>query len=134
MQTRFFATLAATSLLAGLGLSAQAQVPNPPPAPPAVHRGLGNIFHRPLHHGPMMQPGRRMLPLSGGIIGNKNTHVYHLAGDKGSLPSPANRVYFRTEAQAMAAGYRKAGSGAKKSGLGQRGQMRGSFGRGTVAH
>lgn len=47
--------------------------------------------------------------LSGIIIGNKNTLVYHMAGDH-NLPSPKNRVYFRTIAEATAAGYHAAGT------------------------
>jgi len=47
--------------------------------------------------------------LAGTIIGNKNTLVYHMAGDH-NLPAPKNRVYFRTIAQAEAAGYHAAGT------------------------
>ena len=54
----------------------------------------------------MMHPLRR----SGQIVGNKNTKVYHLPGDKGAMPDEKNRVYFRTEREARAAGYRMAGS------------------------
>jgi len=50
-----------------------------------------------------------MSALSGSIIGNKNTLVYHMAGDH-NLPAPKNRVYFRTIAQAEAAGYHAAGT------------------------
>lgn len=50
----------------------------------------------------------------GQIIGNKRTHVYHLPGDKGRLPKPENRVYFKTAAQAEAAGYRLARHGKHK--------------------
>lgn len=57
--------------------------------------------------------------MSGLIIGNKNSHVYHMPGDKGALPAPKNRVYFRTEAQAVAAGYHRAGAkGAAHAGMG----------------
>src|SRR5256885_9198074 len=42
------------------------------------------------------------MPGSGQIIGNKSTKVYHLPGDKGHLPAEKNRVYFRTERDAMA--------------------------------
>ena len=52
--------------------------------------------------------------VSGRIIGNKSTHVYHLPGSGGNLPSAANTVYFKSEAQAIAAGYHKAGVGGKK--------------------
>ena len=45
---------------------------------------------------------------SGDVIGNVNSHVYHLPGSRGRLPSPANRVYFHSAAEAEAAGYRPA--------------------------
>jgi len=48
---------------------------------------------------------------AGNIIGNKRTHIYHMKGDPGALPAEQNRVYFRTEAQAIAAGYHRAGHG-----------------------
>ena len=66
--------------------------------------GMGSMGRR--HMGGMMGGMG-----SGRIIGNKNTHVYHMAGDMGNMPSPQNRVYFRSEAEARAAGYRMAGSG-----------------------
>lgn len=47
---------------------------------------------------------------AGPIIGNKNSHVYHLQAAVESLPAEKNRVYFQTEAEAQAAGYHKAGS------------------------
>jgi hypothetical protein len=50
-----------------------------------------------------------LTPISGGIIGNKRTHVYHLPGDTGNLPAAKNRVYFHNEAEARAAGYHPAG-------------------------
>jgi hypothetical protein len=53
---------------------------------------------------------------SGPIIGNKHTHVYHLASDTGSMPSAKNRVYFQTETEAQAAGYHAAKTGGRKSG------------------
>ena len=42
------------------------------------------------------------------IIGNKNSHIYHVPGQAGYKINAANAVYFSTEAQAQAAGYRKA--------------------------
>ena len=45
----------------------------------------------------------------GRIIGNKRSHVYHLPGDN-QLPAEQNRVYFRSESEAVKAGYRKSGS------------------------
>jgi hypothetical protein len=117
--------LSLSALLATLALSgpAGAQAP-PPPAPPVHHSILSHIFHRPDRPGtppPSMRPVRpgmpssRVAPITGGIIGNKNSHVYHLPGDKGSLPAVQNRIYFRTEAQAVAAGYHKSGSGTPKT-------------------
>lgn len=50
--------------------------------------------------------------LSGTIVGNKNTLVYHMAGDH-NLPAPKNRVYFKTIAQAETAGYHAAGTPTK---------------------
>ncbi|MDD2058580.1 endonuclease [Pseudomonas sp. GD03860] len=48
----------------------------------------------------------------GMIIGNRNSHVYHLSsGCPGySQVSPKNQVTFDSQAQAQAAGYRKAGN------------------------
>ena len=125
-------TLTLTAAVLALGTSAFAQTA-PPTTPPAKKPGLfSRLFHHPkpgttrpgmtpMHTGPAMMPGtaypghHRMMgsrpmmgsatPMSGGIIGNKNSHVYHLPGDKGMMPGAANRVYFRTEAEAQAAGY-----------------------------
>ncbi|MBV9849712.1 MAG: hypothetical protein JO250_08590 [Armatimonadetes bacterium] len=123
MQKRTLTALAlAGTLVAGLSGLARAQTPTTPTTPPAHHGILSRIFHKPAHPGtsPGMQPGTRPgltpgttrpggTPFLGGIIGNKKTHVYHMPGDRGALPSAANRVYFRTEAQAIAAGYHRAG-------------------------
>lgn len=97
MKIRYLIAIVGAACL--FGGSALAQTP-----PPPKHHGLlGGMMGR--HQHPMMGH-----PIMGGrIIGNKRTHVYHLAGDK-NLPAPQNRVYFRTEAEAMRAGYRRAGS------------------------
>ncbi len=58
---------------------------------------------------PMMS---RTSALAGTIIGNKNTLVYHMTGDH-NLPAPKNRVYFKTIAQAEAAGYHAVGTPTK---------------------
>jgi len=50
--------------------------------------------------------------MGGQIVGNKRTHVFHMPGDRGNMPDMKNRVYFRTAAQAIAAGYHAAGSAA----------------------
>jgi len=48
-------------------------------------------------------------PSSGKIIGNKNSKIYHMPGCPGyDRVSAANRVTFRTSAEADAAGYRRA--------------------------
>lgn len=48
-------------------------------------------------------------PTDGQIIGNLRSHVYHLPGDT-RLPNVNNRVYFKSEADALAAGYHKPGA------------------------
>ncbi len=45
---------------------------------------------------------------AGKIIGNKNSKIYHVPGQAGYHMNSRNAVYFQTEAQAQAAGYRKA--------------------------
>lgn len=45
---------------------------------------------------------------AGKIIGNKNSKIYHVPGQAGYHMNSSNAVYFQTEAQAKAAGYRKA--------------------------
>lgn len=106
-------TLSATLIaaLVASALPATAQTPPPPPAP-AHHGILSHLLHHPAKATPAKSP------IAGSIIGNKKSHVYHLAGDKGSLPSAANRVYFRTQAQAIAAGYHHAGVQGKIPGAG----------------
>ena len=124
---------AALAALTTLGIGTLAQTP--PPPPPVHHSIFGKLFHphakpgqpatgsfgRPggmmghsgmmNHSGMMGRPGMSgMSGMRGGVIGNKNTHVFHLPGDPGALPAPQNRVYFPTAAAAMAAGYRRAGS------------------------
>lgn len=58
-----------------------------------------------------MKPGAKQ----GNVIGNKNTKVFHLPGDKGALPAEKNRVYFKTAKEAEAAGYHRAGAGGAKT-------------------
>src|SRR5438105_4307971 len=83
------------SVLLGVALTSGAQ--QPPPMPPGTHPAprMGGM-------------NGHAMPGSGQIIGNKSTKVYHLPGDKGHLPAEKNRVYFRTERDAMAAGYHAA--------------------------
>jgi hypothetical protein len=99
---RLMVTLAAALLLSGGGrlLAQPSTTPDAtPPAPP--RRGFS--FHR----RPRVAVGSPA-PIAGGIVGNKRTHVYHLPGDTGNMPAPQNRVYFRSEAEAMAAHYHAA--------------------------
>ena len=69
----------------------------------------------------------------GQIIGNKKTHVFHVAGDHGSLPAPQNRVVFRSTTEAKAAGYRPAGTGTPKAGHAMNPERHGSLRTGTTS-
>ncbi|WP_450088947.1 sunset domain-containing protein [Paucilactobacillus wasatchensis] len=44
---------------------------------------------------------------TGKIVGNINSHIYHVPGQSGYSMNSANAVYFNTEQEAQAAGYRK---------------------------
>lgn len=88
------ALAAATALTASVAFAAP-----PTSTAPTGHRAhLIGLFH----------PKKPLF--AGNIIGNKRTHVYHMPGDPGALPAPQNRVYFHTQAQAIAAGFHRAGS------------------------
>ena len=133
-------TAAALAALVSLGSSAFAQTSTTTPAPkkpsifsklfhpkpkPGLYQSNGSAMH-PMGSHPMMSShpmmgGRPTMmggrPMMGGsmmgsrIIGNKNSHVYHMPGDGGSLPAPQNRIYFSSAAAAQAAGYHAAGGG-----------------------
>lgn len=45
---------------------------------------------------------------SGQIVGNVNSHIYHVPGQSGYSMSSKNAVYFNTEQDAINAGYRRA--------------------------
>lgn len=45
---------------------------------------------------------------TGHIVGNSRSHIYHVPGQAGYRMNSANAVYFNSEQQAQAAGYRKA--------------------------
>ncbi len=93
------AVLGAAALLASFVGGAGAQTQTPPIAPP-------------LHGRPRMgdMQGRMgQMPGIGAIVGNRKTKVYHLAGDRGNMPVAKNRVFFRSEREAIAAGYHRAG-------------------------
>lgn len=55
----------------------------------------------PVNNGDMTTGGQ------GKIIGNANSKIYHVPGQASYRMSSANAVYFDTEAQAIAAGYRR---------------------------
>ena len=104
MRSRGLIALAGAALgLAwqGGGAMAQTAPPGHLPAPAPHHRLFG--------HRPTGTTAGSRVPFAGAIIGNKRTHVYHLAGAKGSLPAEKNRVYFHSEAEARATGYHPAG-------------------------
>lgn len=101
-MSKFRSRTVAVATLAALGSSllvsgAHAQTAQKP-----------GLLHRLFHHNAPMAGGTTRM--SGNIVGNKKTHVFHLPGDRGKLPEPQNRVYFRTAAQARAAGYHQAGA------------------------
>lgn len=103
-SNRIIAVLGAAALLASFAGGAGAQNPPATTSPGAHHKmGMGGMLGR----------MRGSITGQGHIIGNKNTKVYHLPGDTGNMPAEKNRVYFRTEREAMAAGYHVAG---KKNG------------------
>ena len=141
-------TFAAAAVLAFTAGATFAQTP--PPAPP--HQGiLSRLFHpkpkpminqmhpgmTPNHYGNMPMHSGTMggarsystmgthSMMGGSIIGNKNTHVFHMAGDRSALPAPQNRVYFSSVAAAQAAGYHAAGMGRGMTGT--RPMMRGGM-------
>lgn len=113
MTTRRLLLTAAMALLLGGSTHLFAQTPAPGTAPPGTapsappRRGSFG-FRRP------RATAGSTVPIPGGIVGNKRTHVYHLPGDTGNMPAPQNRVYFRSEAEAIAAHYHAA----KKRGAG----------------
>jgi len=125
MKTRLIALVGAASILLAVPALAQMGQTTTTP-PPAKKPGLlSRILHRgqpataPGSYAPnggAMPMGRRpmmggVMPMTGGVVGNKITHVYHLPGDRGQLPAAQNRVYFRSAAAAEAAGYHRAGAG-----------------------
>ncbi len=132
-----FTLSAALAALAVLGGSALAQTPPPPP----VHHGIfSKLFHpKPKPGQPAtgsfgqtahMMPGRPgsrpgmmgrpgmggAMGMHGGVVANRNSHVYHLPGDRGALPAAQNRVYFSSAAAAEAAGYHRAGGASRPMG------------------
>ncbi len=93
------------------------------------HTMGGHPNYRPMGGRPGYRPMGGMMG-SGSIVGNKNTHVYHMAGDRGAMPAEQNRVYFRSEREAEAAGFRRAGTSSGNHSMGNR-TMHGSPRTGT---
>ncbi len=114
MHRRLTLTAAAALLLACCGSAALARIalPTPAPAPGANH----SLFSRRHPRG----TAGSMTPFPNAIIGNKQTHVYHLPGDTGNMPAPKNRVYFHSEAEARAAGFHAAARRGAGSATGHR--------------
>ena len=48
--------------------------------------------------------------VTGQIVGNTKTHLFHVSGDKKTLPARKYRIYFRTVTDALAAGYHPSGT------------------------
>ncbi len=121
---RLLAFVCAAGLLCAFGGSVRAQggAPGTLPPQPRQHHGLMSRMHG---HMPMMH---------GNIVGNKQSHVYHMPGDRGSLPAEKNRVYFRTEAEAQRAGYHRAGMGMHANGRMSHGAAGHHMGRMTGTH
>jgi hypothetical protein len=92
---------------------------------------MGGMFH---HKSSMGAMGGGMMGgmHTGSIIGNKNTKVYHMPGDK-NLPDEKNRVYFSSASAAEAAGYHAAGSKGGSS-MGSGSAMGGSAMGGGMKH
>lgn len=95
---RLIGSIAAVGMIACVATSAIAQKPAEPQKKPGLMAKMKGMLHKKAPAG------------QGQIIGNKNSKVYHLPGAGGNLPAEKNRVYFKTEAEAKAAGYRPAGS------------------------
>jgi endonuclease YncB( thermonuclease family) len=74
---------------------------DPSPIPPWEFRRRGRTAKAPV--------AKPSMPSTGPIIGNRNSRIYHLPNcpDYNKV-SERNRVPFKTEAEALAAGYRKA--------------------------
>jgi hypothetical protein len=107
-------TVATIATLAGAAIAQGTTTTTTQPAP--KHR-MGGLLGR--MHSAMRGQGQ--------IVGNKNTKVYHLPGDTGNMPAEKNRVYFRTEREAIAAGYHVAGK--RGSGTTRRSHLPGSMGQ-----
>ncbi len=90
--------IAATGTVVTVAVGSIAQQPTTPPKKPGMMSKMKAMMHR-------SAPAAK-----GQIIGNKSSKVYHLPGAGGNLPAEKNRVYFKTEAEAKAAGYHAAGS------------------------
>jgi hypothetical protein len=121
----------AASLAIALALISGAVFAAPTSTAPAKQK-KPSLLSKIIHHGKGASKGKGatggkgsmkgLMATGGQIIGDKNTKVYHLASDKYALPAEKNRVYFKTVAQAEAAGYHHAGAkstsavGSKKMG------------------
>lgn len=108
-------------LTAGLALTAAAPTLAQTPPPMA-----------PMHRAMSPKAARETVPI-GQIIGNTKTHVFHVAGDHGSLPAPQNRVIFHSTTEAKAAGYHAAGTSTPQADPKMNPERHGSLRTGTTS-
>lgn len=71
----------------------------------AVEPSASNGGGHPVNNGDMNTADANA---QGVIVGNANSMIYHVPGQRGYRMNSSNAVYFNTEAEAQAAGYRKA--------------------------
>lgn len=71
----------------------------------AVEPSTSNGGGHPVNNGDMNTADANA---QGVIVGNANSMIYHVPGQRGYRMNSSNAVYFNTEAEAQAAGYRKA--------------------------
>ena len=60
------------------------------------------------NNAPSSNKGDLNTAATGQIVGNSRSHIYHVPGQAGYNMSSKNAVYFNSEQEAIAAGYRKA--------------------------
>ncbi len=71
----------------------------------AVEPAASNGGGHPVNNGDMNTADANA---QGVIVGNANSMIYHVPGQRGYRMNSSNAVYFNTETEAQAAGYRKA--------------------------
>src|SRR5437870_877141 len=80
---RSYRVIAMAALAWGLtGIGARAQTPPPPPPNAAPSTAPSSTPRHGLFRRHPKSVAGSLTPIPGGIVGNKNTHVYHLPGDQ----------------------------------------------------